>query len=463
MMDKSVRDVIAGGTWLFVSNLVVSVSGLLFWLLMTGLSGVEAVGVGGGVISATMIAVMVSSSGLNLAVSKEIAAYSYEAVDAGLIVGLVLGLVSGGIGGFLVAMLGYGDKLIVYYVALLAFSTTLSQVVLYTFVGLEFFKNFFKSNFIGSLMKVIVGVIFVLLGYRIIAIFMGLLAFPLFIVLSGLVLIYARRGDKRFKVSLRIAKEIVTLTFSNYPLMLSSQILTVLSVYLFALFSGEKVLTGVLYISMMIMLGVAGIPVAMLNASLPIATRRNSDPFSDTLRLGVTLVTPLTVGIIVAPDLILGIIDKTMVSEALTLSILMLSVIPFTATMAVTMKFNRESKKKELTLLGLVRLAILLVTIFPLVERFGVIGVSISYLLANISPLPLVFKHIQESKKLILNIMISHLSIFLLFEFIKIPKTSSLFIAPLFVVLVLYLTRTINISDFIISIRIIVRTLFRSR
>lgn len=62
-----------GGSWIVLGNLSVSLTGLLFWLIMPRLIGLRNLGEASEIISAAMLATTLVSAGLPLAVTREVA------------------------------------------------------------------------------------------------------------------------------------------------------------------------------------------------------------------------------------------------------------------------------------------------------------------------------------------------------------------------------------------------------
>ena len=106
---------------------------------------------------------------------------------------------------------------------------------------------------------------------------------------------------------------------------------------------------------MMIALAIAAIPGSLLRAALPIGTRRNVDSFSDSLRIGLALATPVVVAVIATPRTTLTLINPELVEGADTLRILMLSIAPLAALIASITKLNKEKNTKTLTIIGVAR------------------------------------------------------------------------------------------------------------
>ena len=188
------------------------------------------------------------------------------------------------------------------------------------------------------------------------------------------------------------------------PYILSSQLLTMLSIYAYALLSGEAFSTGVLYIAMMVALVLTAIPGSMLNAALPIATRRGWDPFAEAARLGLALTSPLVAVAIAAPGPLLALVNPGLSGGAWALVVLSSSVAPATILNASISKLNRDARKRELALLGLARLLVLLALIAPLARLEGIVGVALAYLAANAAPLPLALRYLEADSKPLLGL-----------------------------------------------------------
>lgn len=129
---------------------------------------------------------------------------------------------------------------------------------------------------------------------------------------------------------------------------------------------------------MMASLAVAAIPASILNAALPIAARRDTDPFTDALRLGLALTTPIIAMALAAPGQILGLVNPDLAGGSRAFTILLLTVTPFTVLAAATIKLNKEARKRELTLIGALRLASLLALIHPLTNQYSAEGAALA-------------------------------------------------------------------------------------
>jgi len=308
-VEKHVEDTVAGGTWIFLGSLAISLMGFVFWLVIARVAGVENVSIVSVSMSSALMASILVSVGMNIAVIREVAFKGARAFIASLTLASIASIVAASLSILLIHGLGY-DHLIPI-ASLLAISYVLSIPVLYSLIGMERSRSYFTATLAGSIAKLSVGTTLAALGLGALALLLGYLAHPLTASLLTLTYLSFLHIPKTRREDLR---SIATLALSNYPFVFSTQLLTMLCVYVFACIVREVISVGTLYISMMITLAILAIPNSLLNAALPIGTRRNVDPFTDSLRIGLALSTPIIVAIIAAPRTIDGVALTTSAS-----------------------------------------------------------------------------------------------------------------------------------------------------
>ena len=377
---SGVREAVAGGTWIFLGSLTVSLTGLVFWLVITRLAGAAGVGVASSAISAALVALTLTSAGLNLAVSREVAAHGYEALWASLVVAFAAGGLAALLTVPLVAALGYGA--LAPMASALAVLTAMSTAALFSLVGMERFRSYFLAVLAGSLSKLGVGVALAAVGLGAVAALAGYLAFPAAALLVALAAL-AVGGGAALRLSASSVKRVLLLMIGNYPYAFSNQLLSMLSVYLFAFLVGEAGATGTLYISLMIALSITAIPNALLGAALPIGVRRGSDPFAESFRIGLALSTPIVVAAAAMPEKVLALVNPEMASGGATLTLLLLSIAPLAALTAAVSRMNKEGDTRRLATLGLLRLALLLALLPPLSRSMGTVGAALAFLVSS--------------------------------------------------------------------------------
>lgn len=372
-----------GGSRLFASSVVSSLAGFLFWFVLARIVGVGIVGDTSAVISAAGVSATLISAGLNFAVIREVAARGSDGFVVGLLVGCIVGLVAGLIAIPLTSLLGL-DRLS-FEAGVLAFFSVLGVTASSGLIGFSRFGQFFIVSSVGALIKLVVGIALGLLGYLILAPILGMLAFPVTATILSLVFLRKYFDLESIRSSLDVLPSFLKLTYSNYANVLSNRLLTMLGVYLFAFLVREPVSTGSLYISLMVFLATMAIPGSILNALLPIATRKGSEPYLEAFRVGLGLTVPVLVLEGGFAGLVLWLIHPDLVYASDILRVLLISAPPLVLVQTVVTRFNQFLMTGRIALLGLVRLCVLLGLLPLLVSWYGLMGAGLAFLLANVA------------------------------------------------------------------------------
>lgn len=457
-MDRHVKVAVAGGTWILLGSISVSLSGFVFWLVITWLVGVESVGVASATVSSSTIAVTLVGAGLNIAVMREVAARGLRAFIAALVLSSIVGLVAGILAVPLIQALGYGDLALI--ASLLAIATAISVAVLSSLIGFERFKDYFQATLIGSVSKLVVGIVFAILGFKFLAPLIGYLAYPVTASLVASAFLASTINLKDVRLGGKDLKNMAMLALSNYPYMFSNQLLTMLGVYVFAYLVREAIPTGILYIALMIMLSIAMVPGSILSAALPIGTRRNTNPFAESFRIGLALATPIIVAVATASTLILKAVNPELVQGADTLRILLLSIAPLTALTTAITKLNKEGQTKSIAVIGVARLVLLIALLPPLTGMLGIQGAALAFLTTNILLIPLVLRIEPVIAKSLLALWGIHLALALLFYIAPLSElvkaVGALVLAPM----LMHVTNTFTLNEFYSTLKVIVNTLY---
>lgn len=386
MEEDIVHEVVGGGTWIFLGNLLISLTNFVFWLVIARFVGVEALGISSVIVSCSGLAATLISAGLGIAIIREVALKELESLVASIILALVMGLIAALLAAFFAGSLGYSNLIVIAF--LLSLANIVSSSFLFGLIGLEMFREYFTASFVGSLAKLFVGIVLAFAGFRILAPLMGYLTYPIIVVIIAAALIVKTTKTDDVRLNLNSLNSLIFLTYSNYPYTFSNQLLSMLSIYIFAFLIGGTLSTGSLYITLTLALAISAIPSSILNASLSIGTKRNVDPFLEGYRIGLGLVTPMIVVGLAAPTSIFQAINPELVRGVNALRIMLLSLTPLTTLDMVIFKLNKSGQKKKLTLIGLGRLSILVALLALLTRFMGMNGVAVAFLIANATLIP---------------------------------------------------------------------------
>ncbi len=384
---------------------MISASGFVLWVIVSRLLGVGVVGVTSAAVSAAGVASTLLAAGLPIAVMREFAAKGLKVLPSAIFVAFVLGVASALTATLMVAALPLSFGVPLWVPPTLSLMTIMSMAGLQALVGLGRFMEYFTSTLVASFAKVAVGVGLALLGWGALAPLLGYVAYPVvvltvtayFLATTYFTSLHKDPGSRESLVSGVLS--LLKLTYSNYPFLFSTQILNMLSVYFFAVLTGRAVDTGTLYLSLMIVLILNAVVGSALNASLSVSLRRDTDPFTETLRLALTIAAPFATAVSAAPLLPLHLINPALDKGVSTLTILALTIPPAAVATAALMKANKEGNHATIAALGVTRLITLLTLLPPLARAAGTDGVALAYLAANITPLPIAIGKVPGTLK----------------------------------------------------------------
>jgi len=263
-------EVVAGGSLLFFSSLMVSITGLVYWFIVSRVLGVGSVGIISSLVSAAGLATALTSAGLPIASLREFAAKRLAVLKPSIAASTVFALASALLA-YLLSIRLVGVKEFMWFPVLMGFIGVLSMPLAQSLIGLGLFKQYFRSVFVASIIKVLLGTAPLVIAATLIAPLVGYLSYPLIIAL--LAIYYMLKFRNRFSGASNVGfisgvKSLVKLSLSNYPFILSTQVMTLLSVYGFAVVTGKVFGTGVLYLSLMIVLVISSVTGSLLTASL---------------------------------------------------------------------------------------------------------------------------------------------------------------------------------------------------
>ncbi|MEM2382665.1 MAG: hypothetical protein QW521_00655 [Desulfurococcaceae archaeon] len=444
-LEEHVNRAVVGGTWVFLSNLSISISGLIFLLTITKLIGIKYVGEASAAISAATVAYLITSASIDITVIREVASGGFRSIYPSLMLASLTSVLALALSVLLVYALGYND--LVIYASLYAFLASLSTATLSSLIGLEMFREHFVVTLIGSLAKLLVGIAFAFATPSAVAPLLGYLVHPLTALIASMLALTHVLSFSERRCKVNCLKSTALLALSNYPFSISNQLLTMLSIYIFAYLTRETIGTGILYASMMVALALFAVPYSILSAVLSIGTRRNLDLFGESLRIGLGVSTPFIVAVSSAPATVLAVISPELVQGASVLRILMLSLTPLAALTATVMKLNKEGRARDLATIGALRLAALIALLMALVRAGGIAGAAIAFFLSNAIFMPIALAIIRESGKWLMTTWCIHAAFISLNYVIPLNKALAVIMFTPLSVITMQLAKVITVSE----------------
>lgn len=387
-LPRGFDDVVRGSMWLFLSGVVVNLSGLVFWLVSSRLAGASGVGYAASAVSISGLVSTLLNLGLSYSMLREIPVRGSRAFSSGLLIAILLSLL-----GSIVALytplsnLYPGFSGYVFLAIAMTILSMISLVSLPAMVALNMARAYFLVNLFSQVVRISIGVPLVMLGFGGFGAALGMLSASIVSSTGSLAIVARVLGLSR--PCLGDLLEVLRIGVSNYPLTLSSALVSG-GVIAAGILTGDPGAAGVTYISLMISQALGLIPSSIASASLP-AMMRGASPEIPGFGayLSASLVLPIAVGIGVSSRSVLSLLGSDFSSHWGVLSILSLSALPYAAVINSLSRMNWERSLARLAIIGIASLAVLALLSPILAGLAGVEGVAIAYLASSIAPLPL--------------------------------------------------------------------------
>lgn len=168
----------------------------------------------------------------------------------------------------------------------------------------------------------------------------------------------------------------------NFASKFSKIIISSLSIALLSLLGFSSDTIGVFYIPVIIGLAIGGFAANIATVALPTSSLLNRDYTFHSIRFSLLLVAPVISTMLVISDEFLAFINQNYAVADLELKILSIASFPFAIVMNVITFLNHNKRMKDLIKLGIIEVGLFLGTMFPLADAIGIVGVAISILIA---------------------------------------------------------------------------------
>ncbi len=383
-MDSTYNGLVRGGFYLFLDLIVVNLGGWAFWFTVSKLTTPVEVGYATTAISLAGLLGGFFGLGLDYSLLREVATGRRSAFGTALTFEMsTLTLLSPAL--FATGLLIYGANFTQYMVLSIPIflASGLVLVTRSTALALLEARRVFLYDAAGTALRFTVGVWLVLMGLGGIGILAGGIAGGLVIGLTLLRLCHIRLG--LINGGLKELIHLLKLGLSNFPGKVAGLIIGNLSIVMLAAYTLDPAGVGRFFIALAISLVAGGLATSLAIIALPLSVQRGSDASQTSLRLGISLTSPLIAGLVAAPELILSLIGPAYTTASDSLRILALAMIPSIIYSNAVTKLNHTKDLKRLTALGATQLITFLVTFVFLANTNDAWGVALSILISNTS------------------------------------------------------------------------------
>jgi len=381
---KSSNDFVTPSILLFLDNLLVSVGGWIYWLVISKLTLASEIGLAVTVYSLVMLVTTLTQLGLEYPLLKKSIVPGSRILGTCLLIELVITLAS--IPFVLIVINTLYDESIKQF--------TWISIGLLILVSFEFIIRFGLLGISNTRIVLIIDLIGLGIklptGFFLVYISIGALGMLLAYLLEALFVIFTSLYFVKKSFSFRLGnneyfKQTIKDALVNTPAKWSKVIIPTLSILILALMNISPSDVGIFYVALMITIVAASFASSMAYMVIPSSSNLKRDLSSGSLRVSLSLTVPIVVALVAVPRSILSLIGPEYESAETVLVVLALSIIPSSITVNMISKLNFLGKSKMLILTGTVQIAIYFISSFILVPIYESVGAAISIFVAYLS------------------------------------------------------------------------------
>jgi len=374
------KEFIKTGTILYIDSLLVSVSNWLFWIIVTQMSLTSEIGQATLIISLAVMVGIISQMGFEYPLVKKMLNHP-RIFGTGFVICIGITVVT-----IPVALLimgnnynGISEDNFLIILGLIVFSSIFFTSK-FSLLGISDIKSIFIIDLIGTGVKFGSGFLFLMMGLGTTAIILAFLFQIAFTSISFLIIALKHFGFHIEEISL--VKEFVIEGIANTPSKISRTIIFSSSVVLLGIFNIDQALIGIFYMGLMISVIAAGFASNIAFMSIPATVKSKVELSLGSIRIGMSITSPLITIIMVLPKEILSILGKDYTLAEEPFFILSLGIIPYIILMNTISKLNNLNKNKNIIILGIVQISIFITSFVILVPIYNIVGASLSIFLA---------------------------------------------------------------------------------
>jgi O-antigen/teichoic acid export membrane protein len=371
------------GILLFIDQILVSVTNWLYWIIVSRLASTSEIGQATSVYSLVLLISTVSQIGLEYPLLKRSSLHRSQILGTALAIELIL--TSGSIAAliFLANTDMYHASLVGYLfvaVALLVLSP-ISFVGRFALLGISNARSVLVFDVAATSAKFLTAYILLSMGFGAFGILFSFMIASLVAAIT-MILIAGRRLSLRPVRDKRHIIEVIKEGLSNAPSKLSRTMIITLSVIFLASYGISDSDIGIFYIALMVSVVGAGLASGMSFTVIPASSESKADLSSGSLRLGLSFTAPVVAALIVAPKDILSIIGMEYASAHTILLVLSMAILPTAIVMNAISKFNNSGEQRKIIAIGLLQIAVFMISFVVLVPYQGSLGAAYSILIA---------------------------------------------------------------------------------
>jgi O-antigen/teichoic acid export membrane protein len=270
----------------------------------------------------------------------------------------------------------------------------LGFVTRFALVGISDARSILIRDIIGTASKFILGVGLVSIGFGALGILLSFLIYNLVVTILGLSFVL-----KKFRITkyadiqwhldtfLQLLREALVnapAKFSRFGMLILS-----LSVVLLGVFGISDSEIGIFYMTTMISIVIGSLASSISYSVIPASSLAKSDLSDGSMRIGLSLTSPLISALAVAPAYVLSMLGPEYTLGGSALFILSIGILPSIVVMNSISKFNNSNESRKIIVIGCIQFTAFLISFMIFVPLYGIFGAAVSIFVAYlISSIP---------------------------------------------------------------------------
>ena len=306
-----VNNFVGQGVLLFIDQILIAATNWIFWLIISKFTHVSEIGQATVIYSLVLLFSTISQLGLEYPLLKKSVSHRSSILISALVVETIITIV-------LIPVLYYIGSTNAYHALASSYTwitiglfvfTSIGFVARFALLGISDARSILIWDIIGTASKFILGFALVFIGLGAFGILLSFLFYSLVITIATLSLSIKKFGITKYNeihwhsdTFLQLIRE----AFINTPAKFSRILILSLSVVLLGFFGASDAGIGVFYMTMMISIVIASLASSISYTVIPASSLAKSDLTEGSLRIVLSLTSPLITALAVAPVYILS-------------------------------------------------------------------------------------------------------------------------------------------------------------
>jgi O-antigen/teichoic acid export membrane protein len=397
------------GVLLFVDQILISATNWIFWLIVSKLIPPSEIGQASVVYSLVLLFSTLSQLGLEYPLLKKSVSHTSSILVSSLAIEAIITII-------LIPVLYYVGSTDAYHssassfvwisIGLLVFMS-LGFVTRFALLGISDARNILMRDIIGTASKFIVGLGLISIGLGALGILLSFLIYTLVITIATLPLILRKFHITKYsdiKLHSDTFLQVFREALVNTPAKFSRFVILSLSVVLLGVFGINDGEIGIFYMATMISIVIGSLASSISYAVIPASSAAKSDLTDGSLRIGLSLTSPLISLLAVVPAYILSMLGPEYTSGGSALFILSIGILPSIIVMNSISKFNNSNESRKIIVIGCIQFVAFLIPFMILVPYYGIIGAAVSIFVAYLtSSIPSLIWSTRPVRRYVLN------------------------------------------------------------